>query len=333
MRCSARPPCRSMRLLGPFFEPRLGHDFSQVRVHADERAAASARAVGALAYTAGSQIVFGAGRYAPESPAGRTLLAHELAHVIQQSSGLDDRVTGGGLLQRAPTTLGTKVTEPAGAPSPFKTVTATFDGDIFEMKGDATTIVQASGQSGHPNQVDPADVKACKGAADDSYLNNPRYVGIKDKGPIPEGTFTFLHSNMVTFTAWEDAQMALAKPGQYVDPSGLDLHGDWGAARAALTPVRVTPSKFCGSTAARSGFYLHGGVMTGSSGCIDIGNSAITDVVTKLMGYTKPVPVTVKYTKPPPQVGALGRAAGRFMYPANKDADLWDRIKSVFGGD
>jgi hypothetical protein len=67
-------------------ERRLGHDFSQVRVHADGRAAASAQAVDAQAYTVGRSVVFGAGRYAPASAAGRDLLAHELAHVVQQGS-------------------------------------------------------------------------------------------------------------------------------------------------------------------------------------------------------------------------------------------------------
>lgn len=65
-------------------EPRFGHDFSHVRVHTDAAAAASARAVDALAYTVGRDIVFGAGRYAPGTPAGIRLLAHELTHTLQQ---------------------------------------------------------------------------------------------------------------------------------------------------------------------------------------------------------------------------------------------------------
>ena len=65
-------------------ERRLGHDFGRVRVHTDARAAASARAVHANAYTVGSDVVFGSGQYAPGTGAGRRLLAHELAHVIQQ---------------------------------------------------------------------------------------------------------------------------------------------------------------------------------------------------------------------------------------------------------
>ncbi len=65
-------------------EQRFGHDFSGVRVHADARADASARAVHAHAYTLGDHIVFGQNRYAPGSVGGDRLLAHELTHVVQQ---------------------------------------------------------------------------------------------------------------------------------------------------------------------------------------------------------------------------------------------------------
>jgi hypothetical protein len=67
-----------------FMEPRFRHDFSGVRVHTDARAAESARAVNALAYTVGNKIVFGAGQYMPETMGGKRLLAHELTHVVQQ---------------------------------------------------------------------------------------------------------------------------------------------------------------------------------------------------------------------------------------------------------
>jgi hypothetical protein len=70
-----------------FMESRFGHDFSRVRVHADQRAAESASAVNALAYTVGRDVVFGASRYAPGTPEGDRLLAHELTHVVQQSGG------------------------------------------------------------------------------------------------------------------------------------------------------------------------------------------------------------------------------------------------------
>lgn len=70
-----------------YFEQRFGQDFSHVRVHTAPRAAESARAINALAYTAGRNIVFEGGQYNPESAQGRQLLAHELAHVVQQKNG------------------------------------------------------------------------------------------------------------------------------------------------------------------------------------------------------------------------------------------------------
>lgn len=67
-----------------FMESRFGHDFSQVRVHTDARAAESAAKVSALAYTVGRDMVFGAHGYEPSSLEGRRLIAHELTHVLQQ---------------------------------------------------------------------------------------------------------------------------------------------------------------------------------------------------------------------------------------------------------
>jgi hypothetical protein len=69
-----------------FMESRFGRDFGGVRVHAGSRAADAARSVNALAFTVGQNIVFGGERYSPQSHSGRELLAHELAHTIQQRS-------------------------------------------------------------------------------------------------------------------------------------------------------------------------------------------------------------------------------------------------------
>jgi hypothetical protein len=80
-----------------YFEPRFQFDFSRVRVHADAPAAASARAVNARAYTFGSHVVLGAGAPAWDTAAGRRLMAHELAHVVQQGQGIPHP-----MLMRAP---------------------------------------------------------------------------------------------------------------------------------------------------------------------------------------------------------------------------------------
>ena len=94
---STAPPVVATALGGPgrpldaasriFFEPRLGLNLGAVRVHDDALAALSAQAVGARAYAFGDRIAFAPGEYAPHTSAGRWLLAHELAHVVQAASG------------------------------------------------------------------------------------------------------------------------------------------------------------------------------------------------------------------------------------------------------
>ena len=94
-----------------FFEPRFGHDFSQVRIHTDSRAAESACALDALAYTVGRDIVFATGQYSPETPSGQRLLAHELAHTLQQEPGhAEPRM----VMRRWDEARGVCPTEPAG---------------------------------------------------------------------------------------------------------------------------------------------------------------------------------------------------------------------------
>ena len=71
-----------------FFEPRFGEDFSQVRLHADTNAAQMADSLNAKAFTLGNNIAFAANQYSANTPAGKNLLGHELAHVVQQQ-GID----------------------------------------------------------------------------------------------------------------------------------------------------------------------------------------------------------------------------------------------------
>ncbi len=106
-----------------FMEPRFGHDFSQVRVHTDAKAVESARAVNAFAYTVGQSVVFGAGQFAPETRAGRKLLAHELTHTIQQSGN------------------------PAGGVQMASSLEVSDPGDSYEREAEAqaTSIVEGHG--------------------------------------------------------------------------------------------------------------------------------------------------------------------------------------------
>jgi hypothetical protein len=81
MRVSGKPLDPEMR---SEMETSFGADFGDVRLHSDETSAESARELGANAYSVGRDVVFGEGRLAPQTPGGKKLLAHELAHVVQQ---------------------------------------------------------------------------------------------------------------------------------------------------------------------------------------------------------------------------------------------------------
>jgi outer membrane protein OmpA-like peptidoglycan-associated protein len=84
----ARSPGRALApAVRELMEPRFGHDFGHVRIHTDAAAGRAARAVGARAYTVGRDVVFGDGQFIPDSAAGLRLIAHELAHVVQQGAG------------------------------------------------------------------------------------------------------------------------------------------------------------------------------------------------------------------------------------------------------
>ncbi len=292
----------------------------------DAAAAASAAALQADAYTVGDHIVFGAGRYAPSTRPGRELLVHELAHVARPSA---PTATGAGRIQRA--AIGTRFRHPAGGSSAYKKIAGSFDGAEFVLFGDGKVLFRVPAQSGRPYTVRSSDAAACGGKPTDSYLNNPRYVGIADNGPIPEGVYQFTASQLAQFSLSEQLEMITG--GSFTDPFGASLHGgDWGAGRAPLTPVKiVAAAKGCGNTGTRSGFFLHGGSLPGSSGCIDIGNGGIQQLVQALPGYRGKIVIAVKYTAAAPSVGAVERALGRFTYPQGKDPSLLDRLKAAAG--
>jgi hypothetical protein len=364
-----------------FFEPRFGADFGSVRIHTGAKAAESAEAVSAEAYTVGRHVV---GRDPGiTSPAGRDLLAHELTHTLQGPPATSDSlrigaesapaereaqeravevVAGGavgpvspgaepGAVRRQrrrrsapaarPATparprVGTKFTHPPGARSRFRSISAEFDGRDFILSGGGTVLMTAAAQSGRPVSVRPADARSCGGSTSDSYTNNPKYVGISDYGPIPEGTYRFSATNFATFSALEQAQFTAG--GNFEDPFGRPMHGgDWGAGRVQLTPVRIVPGpRGCGNTSRRSGFYIHGGSLPGSSGCIDIDNAGITELLTHIAGFTSPITVTVVYRHPAPTVGRVIRAIGGATYPGQDNPSVFDRVegglRELFGG-
>jgi hypothetical protein len=121
VRGGGQPLSESVR---SFFEPRLGYDLSRVRVHTGSDAAGAAQKLGAHAFTYRNDIFLGAGRYRPETSAGRHLLSHELTHVVQQRSA-PARVNG--MLIQCQAAAGSEA-----APADTKTVSAP---GVMDLKG------------------------------------------------------------------------------------------------------------------------------------------------------------------------------------------------------
>lgn len=134
-----------------FFEARLGHDLSQVRVHADRAAHGAARALDADAFTLRNDVAFAEGRYQPSSETGRRLLAHELVHVIQQGhatplagAGASPVQGGRGAARIARQAAGERETSPGPAqvPSPSPEIPqTTASGGGLIVEDDAQTLM------------------------------------------------------------------------------------------------------------------------------------------------------------------------------------------------
>jgi len=161
-------------------EPRFGHSFANVRVHADGRAAESAAAVGAHAYAVGSDVVFGAGKYAPWAADGRRLIAHELAHVVQQSGSA-------GTVMRAPLQVGrTDAPEEREAEAAAERVTApgaasgAASGNVVSGRAAAPRLMRdaeyptAQQQAAVQEEVNPQHT-AAGGAAVDPVVDAPGF--------------------------------------------------------------------------------------------------------------------------------------------------------------
>lgn len=127
---------------------RLGQDFSDVRVHNDSRAHESAQAVNAHAYTVGSNVVFQRDKYDPASAEGKTMLAHELTHVVQQRSGPVDGTAAGG---------GIKVSDPS---DPFEREASANADRVMSAPAPAAQLSPASAAV----QRDEADEGAAQGS-------------------------------------------------------------------------------------------------------------------------------------------------------------------------
>jgi hypothetical protein len=335
---SGQPLDRNTRT---FMESRFGHDFSQVRVHTDAKAAESVRAVNALAYTAGSNLVFGEGEYTINTNRGQKLIAHELAHVIQQAGNVTGVQAYSLSDEHHPAEREADVAakavvdgrQPYIALRTRNTMLHRHKDDLVAYSGGQTgtmTVLQAgkvifpeaSAVSGHPGHGE----------------NEP------GEGPIPTGMYR-LHPQITQPTVsklqggvcganaissgFQEITSNECRPcntGHYCNvpcPTATDTSQKgftpsdcWGSKRIKIEGSTVVTTS-AGKKVTRDGFYIHGGNPADAvtSGCIKSLNDNVFDAIRQLTGVRGAVPLCVGNACPKlpadesPVNEALGNAA------------------------
>ncbi len=159
-----------------YFEPRFGHDFSEVRVHTGGDAVSATHDVRARAFTVANQIAFAAGQYEPRSETGRRLLAHELTHVAQQETNgqSSDRI----LLQREPIAEDKECIEPP--PLDIATVDLSHPEGILDRRGKLIWIMRLWNFDYNEDKLNDYHLYSLKqlvSESDDYVRSNPEIHG------------------------------------------------------------------------------------------------------------------------------------------------------------
>ena len=293
-------------------EQRFGHNFSGVRIHTDALAGRSAREVRAHAYTVGQHVVFAPGRYTPETQSGRHLLAHELAHVIQQAGGTTHRRA---LLQRHKDDL----------------------------------VIYSGGQSGQVHVIDAGRLVFSGGAVSGHPGRGENEPGA---GPIPSGRYVIRPriTRPTVATLQRGVCGANAIPSGYQHITSTDKSPCSGAHYCNVScPTPADPTRKCftpkdcwgehrikiegsqavvtplGKRKIRSGFYLHGGNPKDavSSGCVKSLGNDVFSYIRKLTGVRNAVPFCVGASCDPHLQSAIGRTVSDATQSAIEAVKEW----------
>jgi len=302
-----------------FMEPRFRHDFGRVRVHTDGKAAASARAVNALAYTVGQDVVFGQGHYSPATASGTHLLAHELAHVVQQS-GIAPNLQPQSFVATHDDASEAEAEHAAAAVANHRqpAIVQRVTGSSLQCHKD-DKVVYSGGQSGSLMAIQAGKLIYVASAISGHPGHGENEPGV---GPIPSGVYTLHPGTTRPTVASMEGGVCGARgiASGYQEITSTDSSPCSGAhycnvpcptaaepARTCFTPqdcwgpkrikiegrkAVVTPS---GKRAVRDGFYIHGGNPKDavSSGCIKSLDNGIFPAIRKLTGVKGAVPLCV----------------------------------------
>ena len=304
-----------------FFTPRFGFDFSHVRVHSDPAASDSARSVNALAYASGSNIAFATGQYRPETDSGRLLLAHELAHVVQQ--------TAAGKAVTTDTATAPRNARASGVSRDPVTSSAVPMNSAVQMKAEPGTlqrhkddiVAYEGGQSSTMRVIQAGKLIYTAPAVSGHPGHGSNEVNV---GPIPPGNYK-IHPQITRPTVatiqsgvcgandissgYQELTSTDKSPCDHNQhhycnipcPTAADADQKcftpvdcWGPMRIKIEGSQAVKSP-TGATVVRNGFYIHGGNHADavSSGCAKTLDNGIFANIRKLTGVKGAVPFCV----------------------------------------
>lgn len=205
-----------------FMEPRFGRDFSHVRIHSNEVAGRSAREVDAQAYAVGKDIVFGSGRFAPETPEGRHLLSHELTHVIQQSGEATTTLQRQPAASGAPATIGQEETKGELSPIRKRLLFDLFSRFEKSVIGDEVFDKIETQKAWDAQKTEEAAATVVYEEEKKKYTNAMKVweeggrKGEKPKPPIPVAKFTtcIATQQVILTAAFKETGLAIKKQGK-----------------------------------------------------------------------------------------------------------------------
>jgi hypothetical protein len=330
-----------------FMEPHFGRSFADVRIHADARAAESARSVHAHAYTVGRDIVFASGRYVPGTSRGARLLAHELTHVLQQSAVARLRPTAS---PGSSFEAGGHAGRPAHCPA---TVHLTSAGSIVQR--DKDDLVRYTGGTSGFLIIEKSGKETFRTRALSGHPGTKEYQ--KGQGPTPTGiymlhpaktnpTVTKLQSGTCGANAIGSGFQKITSndpspctsPSHYctekcptaADPTRVCFTPlqCWGEARLKIEGSKDVADP-TGKIVHRDGFYIHGGAHATAvtSGCIKVHDSATFTHLTALKGDV-PLCVGTACTAPTTTLD-VGSSGDKCAVVCAAHNSIWRSVQAV----
>uniref|UniRef100_A0A7C3PBY7 DUF4157 domain-containing protein n=1 Tax=Oscillatoriales cyanobacterium SpSt-418 TaxID=2282169 RepID=A0A7C3PBY7_9CYAN len=309
-----------------FMESRFGTDFSHVKVHTGSEAVQMNREIGAQAFTHGSNVYFGAGKFDPGSASGRHLLAHELTHVVQQTGHISPRRTQESSQKTNKQELGPAQIAKNIAPSDVQTSTK-------KIRRVATPLIQAYRERvSVPSMgtgIDPSTVQidhtygSVYSVPDSVGIPSPGYLGFEgrriENSTLPEGST----GGRVEFNTFESADINNAifndiQWGSWHGAVPFTTNGDQVSFGSPLIDSQTggsgaTMSVSVGSGATPSGGYVTFSLMVAASGSLSMGggigvgpisaSAPVTATTNFSGGFIRSFTVNLRTTPPQPIVG------------------------------